>query len=61
MGALKVFRAEWVQRGTGDLDFLERVFHKLLLNFTWWINRKDAGGPKPFRGRLPRPGQHLGL
>ena len=50
MGALKVFRAERVQRGTGDLDFLERVFHKLLLNFTWWINRKDAGGQNLFEG-----------
>ena len=50
MGALKVFRAEQVQRGTGDLDFLERVFHKLLLNFTWWINRKDAEGHNLFEG-----------
>ena len=50
MGALKVFRAERVQRGAGDLDFLERVFHKLLLNFTWWINRKDAEGHNLFEG-----------
>jgi hypothetical protein len=49
-GALKVFRAERVQRGTGDLDFLERVFHKLLLNLAWWINRKDADGHNLFEG-----------
>ena len=35
---------------TGDLHFLERVFHKLLLNFTWWVNRKDADGNNVFQG-----------
>ena len=30
--------------------FLERVFHKLLLNFTWWVNRKDAEGRNVFQG-----------
>ena len=34
----------------GDLDFLERVFHKLMLNFTWWVNRKDAQGRNIFQG-----------
>ncbi len=34
----------------GDLDFLERCFHKLLLNFTWWVNRKDASGRNVFQG-----------
>lgn len=34
----------------GDLPFLERVFHKLLLNFTWWVNRKDAEGRNIFQG-----------
>ena len=34
----------------GDLAFLERVFHKLLLNFTWWVNRKDAQGRNVFQG-----------
>lgn len=34
----------------GDLAFLERVFHKLLLNFTWWVNRKDAQGKNIFQG-----------
>jgi hypothetical protein len=36
--------------GDGDTDFLERVFHKLLLNFTWWVNRKDAEGNNLFEG-----------
>ncbi len=34
----------------GDLEFLERVFHKLMLNFTWWVNRKDAAGRNIFQG-----------
>jgi hypothetical protein len=50
MGALKAFRAERVQRGQGDLHFLERVFHKLLLNYAWWINRKDSDGNNVFEG-----------
>ncbi|MBC6950528.1 glucosidase, partial [candidate division KSB1 bacterium] len=36
--------------GKGDLAFLERVFQKLLLNFTWWVNRKDAEGHNIFQG-----------
>jgi hypothetical protein len=36
--------------GHGDLEFLERVFHKLMLNFTWWVNRKDALGRNIFQG-----------
>jgi hypothetical protein len=38
------------EQGHTDLDFLERVFQKLLLNFTWWVNRKDAGGHHLFAG-----------
>jgi hypothetical protein len=38
------------QGGPGDLAFLERVFHKLMLNFTWWVNRKDAQGRNIFQG-----------
>ena len=49
-GALKVYRAERIQRGAGDLDYLERVFHKLLLNYAWWINRKDSQGHNVFEG-----------
>jgi hypothetical protein len=36
--------------GRGDREFLERVFHKLMLNFTWWVNRKDAEGRNVFQG-----------
>ncbi|HKM72069.1 MAG TPA: glucosidase [Stellaceae bacterium] len=36
--------------GRGDRHFLERVFHKLMLNFTWWVNRKDAEGRNIFQG-----------
>jgi len=36
--------------GRGDVAFLERVYHKLLLNFTWWVNRKDAEGRNIFQG-----------
>ncbi len=50
LGALKAFRAERVQRGRGDRGFLQRVFHKLLLNYAWWINRKDADGNNVFEG-----------
>ena len=48
--ALRVFKIERRIRGTADYDFLERVFHKLLLNFTWWVNRKDADGKNVFQG-----------
>ncbi|HKS55244.1 MAG TPA: hypothetical protein VJS12_08165 [Steroidobacteraceae bacterium] len=47
----RVFQIDRKQRGDdGDLAFLERVFHKLLLNFTWWVNRKDAEGRNVFQG-----------
>jgi hypothetical protein len=36
--------------GDDDLDFLERILHKLLLNFTWWVNRKDSEGNNLFEG-----------
>ncbi|MGD8932939.1 MAG: glucosidase, partial [Chromatiales bacterium] len=49
-GALKVYRGERVQRGVGDRRFLQRVFHKLLLNYAWWINRKDRQGQNLFEG-----------
>ena len=50
MAALKAFRAERVQRGKGDVHFLQRVTHKLLMNYTWWLNRKDADGNNVFEG-----------
>ncbi|MBW7940982.1 MAG: glucosidase, partial [Candidatus Kuenenia stuttgartiensis] len=37
-------------KGKGDIDFLSRVFHKLLLNFTWWVNIKDEHGHNLFQG-----------
>jgi hypothetical protein len=43
-------RRETDEHDHGDLEFLERVFHKLLLNFTWWVNRKDAQGRNIFQG-----------
>ena len=38
------------QRGKGDIAFLETIFHKLMLNFTWWVNRKDSEGKNIFQG-----------
>jgi hypothetical protein len=48
--AWRVYKIDKKQHGGGDLQFLERVFHKLLLNFTWWVNRKDAEGMNVFQG-----------
>jgi hypothetical protein len=49
--AWRVFQIDRKQHGGhGDLPFLERVFHKLMLNFTWWVNRKDAAGRNIFQG-----------
>jgi hypothetical protein len=44
--ALRVFEID----GSTDVNFLERMLHKLLLNFTWWVNRKDADGNNVFEG-----------
>lgn len=46
----RVYKMEQAQTGTGDAEFLERIFHKLLLNFSWWVNRKDADGRNLFQG-----------
>jgi Glycosyl hydrolase family 63 C-terminal domain len=49
--AWRVYQIDRKQNGgTGDLEFLERVFHKLMLNFTWWVNRKDNLGRNIFQG-----------
>jgi hypothetical protein len=48
--ALRVYKVEKKRRGKGDREFLQRIFHKLLLNFTWWVNRKDAAGMNIFQG-----------
>jgi hypothetical protein len=48
--AWRVYKIDKKRNGTGDIKFLERVFHKLLLNFNWWVNRKDAEGRNVFQG-----------
>ena len=48
--AWRVYKIDKKRRGTGDRKFLSRVFHKLMLNFTWWVNRKDAEGRNIFQG-----------
>ena len=48
--AFRVYRIEGRVTGKLDRDFLERVFQKLLLNFTWWVNRKDPEGRNVFQG-----------
>ncbi len=48
--AWRVYKIEKKRRGVGDRVFLQRIFHKLLLNFTWWVNRKDAEGRNVFQG-----------
>ena len=48
--AWRVYKIEERRRGSGDRQFLERVFQKLLINFTWWVNRKDAEGMNVFQG-----------
>ncbi len=48
---LKVYEIDKkANNGVGDTDFLEKIFHKLLLNFTWWVNQKDSGGNNIFEG-----------
>lgn len=47
---LFLHRTEQAMRGEVDLDFLKSTFHKLLLNFTWWVNRKDRLGKNVFEG-----------
>jgi len=44
------YRLEQAQRGHGDVQWLEHVFQKLLMNFTWWVNRKDRSGNNVFEG-----------
>jgi hypothetical protein len=47
---LFLHRTEQALRGETDVDFLKLAFHKLLLNFTWWVNRKDGDGNNVFEG-----------
>ena len=46
----RVYKLDRKLTGKADVRFLERVFHKLMLNFTWWVNRKDAAGRNIFQG-----------
>jgi hypothetical protein len=48
--AFRVYQMDKTLTGVGDRAFLERVFHKLMLNFTWWVNRKDEEGRNVFQG-----------
>ena len=48
--ALRVYQIEAKRTGVADREFFERIFHKLLLNFTWWVNRKDSEGNNVFEG-----------
>ncbi len=48
--AWRVFQIDQRQKGKSDYAFLERTFHKLLMNFTWWVNRKDSEGANIFEG-----------
>jgi hypothetical protein len=48
--AWRVYKIDRRVSGVADRAFLERVFHKLLLNFTWWVNRKDNDGHNIFQG-----------
>ncbi|HZL05247.1 MAG TPA: glucosidase, partial [Coriobacteriia bacterium] len=48
--AMYLYEREREIRGEGDIDFLQRVFQRLLMNFTWWVNRKDPDGRNLFQG-----------
>ena len=48
--AWRVYKIDRRVRGVADREFLQKVFHKHLLNFTWWINRKDPTGRNVFQG-----------
>ncbi len=48
--AWRVYKIDQKNSKKGDIDFLERIFHKLLLNFTWWVNKKDKDDRNIFQG-----------
>ncbi len=48
--ALRVFQMDWALTGEPDYDFLKRVFHKQVMNFTWWVNKKDENDRNIFQG-----------
>ncbi len=49
-GAWRVYKIDAKQAGRADTHFLEGIFHKLLMNFTWWVNKKDRDGRNVFQG-----------
>ena len=46
----RVYRMDKARSGTGDREFLEKCFHKLLINFAWWVNKVDSAGNNVFEG-----------
>ena len=50
IAAWHIYRQEQLRTGKGDRKFLERMLHKLMINFTWWVNREDAQGRNIFQG-----------
>ncbi|HZZ41797.1 MAG TPA: hypothetical protein VFE58_02580 [Tepidisphaeraceae bacterium] len=48
--ALHIYQIDKAATGKADVPFLERMYHKLMLNFTWWVNRKDRDGRNIFQG-----------
>ncbi len=48
--ALRIYEVDLARTGKSDDEFLRKVFHRLLLNFTWWVNRKDSDGHNLFAG-----------
>ena len=50
IAAWRIYCNEKAATGKGDRQFLQRIFQKLMLNFTWWVNRKDAFGNNVFEG-----------
>ncbi|RKR83819.1 glycosyl hydrolase family 63 [Mucilaginibacter gracilis] len=50
MATWRVFEEDQKAKGKADIQFLEDVFHKMLLNFTWWVNQKDSEGNNIFEG-----------
>ncbi len=49
-GAWQVYCIDKEAQGKGDIEFLAKIFHKLLMNFTWWVNQKDSSGNNLFEG-----------
>ena len=50
LAAWKVYKKDEAINGTADREFLEKIFHRLMINFTWWVNRKDSEGNNIFEG-----------